>query len=146
MDDIFEHKIPDTSEAVTKRIGASLIDYLIFAVVLALCIIIFGHKIAENVYRVTGPPAAIPIVFWVFYFIVLEFYLQGSFGKKILKLRIVSVNGEKATFFQIVLRRICDLFDILCCFGLVGILLMRKTKKNQRLGDIWAKTIVLIHE
>ena len=143
MSDIFDDQIPNTSEAVNDRIGAACIDYLIFAIVFILCVFIFGKKTGEHEYRVTGPPAVIPIIFWFLYFIVFEFFFQGSFGKKLCKLKVISITGDNAKFIQIVIRRFCDLLDIIWCFGIMGVVLIRKTVHNQRLGDIWAKTIVV---
>lgn len=48
---------------------------------------------------------------------------------------------ETLTFGQHLERQLLNMVD-LWLFGFLGILLIKHTEYNQRLGDIWAKTVV----
>lgn len=140
LSNIAKHK---TAEATKYRVGAAVFDYLIFLVFLIFFVYSFGEKVNENTYQVHGPLALLPFVFWFIYFIILESVLKGSPGNRIMGLRVLSIEDEPLRFTQVFKRRICDILDIWWCFGLLGFILMKNTINNQRLGDIWAKTIVV---
>lgn len=74
------------------------------------------------------------------YFIILEILYGRTVGKKILKLRVISIKGEKIKKKQIVIRNISRLFDHGLFFG---IFLIFFSKKNQRIGDYVTNTVVV---
>lgn len=143
MTNLFYEDFQDTSQAVNSRISAAIIDYIFFVIVIIAFLFIFGHKVSPNTVSVKGPLASFPLIFWFLYFVVFEFLFQGTMGKLILKLRVKSLNEGRVSFIQVTKRRVSDLIDFMWCFGILGILLIRKTKNNQRFGDMWAKTIVI---
>ncbi|WP_394335734.1 RDD family protein [Flavobacterium cyanobacteriorum] len=51
-------------------------------------------------------------------------------------------NRNKPTFFQSLKRHVLDPVDMFP-FGLIAIITIKNTDKHQRLGDLWAKTIVV---
>ncbi len=51
-------------------------------------------------------------------------------------------SNLKPTFGQSFKRHLLDPIDMFF-FGLIGILTIKNSVKNQRLGDMWAKTIVM---
>ncbi len=53
-----------------------------------------------------------------------------------------SETDEKLTFEQSLKRHLLDPIDMFF-FGLIGIITIKNTDKNQRLGDIWGNTIVV---
>jgi uncharacterized RDD family membrane protein YckC len=132
----------NTKEAARYRVGAAVIDYLINTIFFFAFVIFFGEKVGER-HEVHGPLGLVPLAFWFFYFIVFEKVFNGTLGNKIMGLKVVSLENTQVTFIQIFKRRICDIFDIVLSFGLVGYILIKHTRLNQRLGDIWAKTIVV---
>lgn len=105
------------------------------------------------------------------YHLVLEITMNGqSFGKKIMKLRVVNENGGRPSVSQYIIRwllRLSDLwivmillilisnpdfgrnatltFVVLAALGflITDIILVITTPKSQRLGDILAKTILI---
>lgn len=73
----------------------------------------------------------------VVYTLVLESLFEGQTpGKKILKIRVVKIDGYQATFGDYFMRWILRLIDIYSNFGVVGLITMVASKDNQRLGDI----------
>lgn len=144
MEDILDNIIkPKTAEATKYRVGAAVFDYLFFLTFLIFFVLFFGERVSENTYQVRGPLALIPFGFWFIYFVLIESILKGSIGNRIMGLKVQSLNDEPLRFSQVLKRRICDILDICWCFGLLGFILMKNTVNNQRLGDIWAKTIVV---
>ena len=135
-------KFPETKKYIVRRIAATVIDYsLVFAITIYY-IYVVGTPNDEGGYSVTGLPAFGPLLFWFFYFVIAEFALDGTVGHQIFHLKIVTVDNRPLTFGQVILRRISDALEISWCFGLIAFILVKNTDYNQRLGDIWAKTLV----
>ncbi|WP_373612645.1 RDD family protein [Mucilaginibacter sp. OAE612] len=57
-------------------------------------------------------------------------------------MKVVKVNGGKLTLGDAFKRRVCDCFDILF-YGLPAIICITKTEKHQRIGDLFAGTVVV---
>jgi uncharacterized RDD family membrane protein YckC len=78
------------------------------------------------------------------YFITCEWLWRGqSFGKRLLRLRVVDAEGLRLQFHQIVTRNLLRFVDALPLFYLLGGLVCWFNRKCQRLGDIAANTIVI---
>ena len=74
----------------------------------------------------------------------LEIGLGGTLGNSLAGLKAIPENGinRKLTFGESFKRHLLD--PIVMFFsGLIGIVTIKNTEKNQRLGDIWGKTIVI---
>lgn len=90
-------------------------------------------------------------VYTVLYFAVsigygmaLEWLLRGqTFGKKLLRLRVVDAEGLKLQFHQVVIRNLLRFADSLPLLYFVGGVSCWITRRSQRLGDIAANTIVI---
>jgi uncharacterized RDD family membrane protein YckC len=78
------------------------------------------------------------------YGMILEWMLRGqTIGKRILRLRVVDVEGMRLQFNQIATRNLLRVVDALPAFYLVGGLTCWLNRNCQRLGDIAANTIVI---
>jgi uncharacterized RDD family membrane protein YckC len=78
----------------------------------------------------------------MFYTLALESLLQGqTIGKRVLKIRVVKIDGYQASFSDYVVRWFFRIVDIYI-FGL-GFFVMLFNKKTQRLGDMAAGTAVI---
>jgi uncharacterized RDD family membrane protein YckC len=162
-----------TSANVAQRLLAFLADnvlkfaYIIFAVKL------FGFQLFEQNH--SGDPwtlKALDVLFFLpitFYTLYSEILFNGqTLGKKLLKIKVINVDGFKPSITDFVIRwflRIVDfnlftllfiyvvslglsnqesLLMFLFVFGkLVGFLLILFTNKSQRFGDIIANTVVI---
>ncbi|MDX2049440.1 MAG: RDD family protein [Chitinophagaceae bacterium] len=131
-----------TKPNVEKRIGATIIDYTIILIFFILYVSYFGSPNDEGGYTVSGLPAAGPLVFWFCYTVLPETFFKATLGHAIFNLRVTSMTGDRVTFLQIFKRHLADMIEIIWCLGLIAYILIRHTQYNQRLGDIWAKTIV----
>lgn len=78
------------------------------------------------------------------YGIVCEWFWRGqTLGKRLLRLRVVDVEGMRLQFNQVVTRNLLRFVDSLPATYLVGGLVCWFNSKCQRLGDIAANTIVI---
>jgi uncharacterized RDD family membrane protein YckC len=78
------------------------------------------------------------------YGIFFEWTWRGqTIGKKLLRLRVVDVEGMRLQFNQIVVRNLLRFVDSLPAFYFVGGLACWLNSKCQRLGDVAANTVVI---
>lgn len=127
------------------RIFATLIDYGIYFVLFYVYVSTVGTETDPGSYSVTGLAALPVFLFWLFYFVGLEAINQATPGHDICKLKVIKANGEKIGFTDAFKRRLCDPLDI-GIWGLPAIICVSKTDKHQRIGDLFAGTIVVKKE
>jgi uncharacterized RDD family membrane protein YckC len=80
------------------------------------------------------------------YDVLFEVFASGRTpGKRLNGLRVVRVDGSPVTFFTSAIRNVLRLVDILPFVApyLVGIVTILATRRNQRLGDVAAGTLVV---
>src|ERR1700747_2522173 len=89
-----------------ERIVARLIDYGIFILLFILAAIILGAS--ETVRESPMPVFVLYIIYGVlygFYDLVCEIFMNGqSIGKKVMKIRVISLDGSRPTISQFLLR------------------------------------------
>lgn len=124
------------------RIAATVIDYGIYITFFFIYVTTFGNKNDEGGYSVNGVYTFPLFIFWFLYFVVLEAYNQATPGHDLLKLVVVKTKGDRITFSDAFKRRILDLIDI-AIYGIPALICICNTPKFQRLGDLWAGTLVL---
>lgn len=136
-----------TLAGVGSRFAAGLIDQLLRWAVLIAIVILLG--LAGS--RTDAPGGLLFAVLLVALFLV-QFAYDVLFetlaagrtpGKRWTGLRVVKATGGPVGFVSSALRNIVRIVDALPGFYLVGILAVLFTKKNQRLGDLAAGTIVV---
>ncbi|MTH13992.1 RDD family protein [Flavobacterium sp. LC2016-01] len=133
-----------TKPNLRKRMLAGLVDYTLLIGMTTVMFIYFGKKI-DNGYQLNGFPAFLNALIWFGYLVGFELKFGGTLGNLMFDLQVVSIrdnDNSSITIGQSFKRHLLDMFDI-WFFGIFGILLIKNTKYNQRLGDIWAHTIVI---
>ena len=133
--------------SVGERVVAAIIDQLIM--VGYLIAFIFFYIWLLNVTE--GSAFYFPVAYFVvlflplfFYHLLSETFLNGqSFGKKIMKMRVVKLDGSQAGIGSYFLRWIIAPIDIYFTYGSVGLITMLINGKGQRLGDLAANTTVV---
>ncbi|MCW8818569.1 MAG: RDD family protein [Ignavibacteriaceae bacterium] len=133
--------------SVGDRVVAAIIDQLIM--VGYLIAIIFLYIWLLNLTE--GSPLHFPVAYFVilflplfFYHLLCETFLNGqSFGKKIMKMRVVKLDGSQAGIGSYFLRWILAPIDIYFTYGSVGLITMLINGKGQRLGDLAANTTIV---
>ena len=133
----------ETKPHIGRKIVATIIDYGLTLIVFTIYVRQFGqYNPNENNYSVHGF-MILPILFyWLVYHVIIEYSLGSTFGHFILDLRVKNLNGEETRFSQNLKRHLIDFFDIFM-WGIPAIIAIKNTERNQRLGDLWAKTIVI---
>ncbi|MBE9585333.1 RDD family protein [Mucilaginibacter sp. JRF] len=138
------HELP-LRPYLAKRIVATLIDYAIFSLFTCVYIWVFDEDPDVTNMQVTGV-AMLPItILWLLYFPLTETLNGATPGHDIMKLKVVLTNGRDISFSVALKRRVCDLIDI-STYGIVAVILILKTQKHQRLGDLLANTVVIKKE
>ncbi|WP_433780712.1 RDD family protein [Flavobacterium anhuiense] len=95
--------------------------------------------------HITGFPAFLNLLIWFGYMVGFEAKYGGTLGNLVFDLQVVSIkdsNSTSLTLGQSFIRHFFDFLD-LSFFGLLGVLLIKNTQYNQRLGDLCAQTIVI---
>jgi len=141
-------KLYFTTASVGERILAYGADLLIKTAYIVIVSILFFHFF--NVKDLSGQNNMLPVAIIcllslpvVFYTLVSETFMEGqTLGKKLVKIKVVKIDGYQAGFFDFLIRWMFCMVDINMGFapGLVTLLI---TKHTQRLGDLAAGTSVI---
>lgn len=125
------------------RVVAAIFDLLLVFFSWFAVIRYWGHyNEAENNYQVTGLPALALMSATVAYWFLMEWLFGATVGKLICDLRVVSLTGKKCSLGQSVKRNLLRPVDFFPWY-LVGFIAAKLSPLRQRLGDQWAKTIVV---
>jgi uncharacterized RDD family membrane protein YckC len=132
---------------IGDRVVATIIDLLIMTGYLIAAIFIFIWLLDLTDDSVVYYPIAYFVILYLplfFYHLLCEAFLNGqSFGKKIMKMRVVKLDGTQAGIGSYFLRWIIAPIDIYFTYGSVGLITILINGKGQRLGDLAANTTVV---
>ena len=134
----------ENKKNIGKRFFAGLIDYLLLYSLMFAYLFSFGEPNNEGGYSITGLGAFVPFVMWFAIIVLTEVFYGATLGNSIMNLKpksLKSNNGE-LTFGQSFTRHLFDPIDMFP-FGIIGILTIKNSANNQRLGDIIANTTVV---
>lgn len=128
--------------SVGDRIVAALIDYAIVIVYLIIISLAFTfNKLGSNASQTLMLIFSLPVIF---YTLLSELLMHGqTVGKNIMKLKVISVNGNQASFSQYLIRWLFRLIDIWITSYLLAIIMIAINQRRQRLGDIVANTTII---
>ena len=132
---------------LASRLLAGFVDAVVQALVLFL-VLMAAFGLGEAGVDLAGlGSASIYVLFFLLVFAypaVFETLWRGRTpGKAALGLRVVTVEGGPIRFRHAAIRAILGVFDKYLGSGLVGVVAVLLTRRNQRLGDLVAGTIVL---
>lgn len=125
-----------------RRIWGGLIDIIIVLFFFYVYVRFFGTLLPTGEYHVSGFPALVLFLTILLYYVILEALTGKTVGKLLVKTRVVKLNGEKISWGQAIVRNLCRIIDGFC-FYLVAVIVIAFTKRNQRVGDLIAKTVVI---
>lgn len=126
-----------------SRFFASLFDYCFFFFLYWSFFYFFGESNNTGGYSINGVLALVPLLFWLVYFIMVESIFSATIGHMLFDLKVVGDDNGTIGFIEALLRHIIDPIDF-CFFGIPAIICINNTPKNQRIGDLLAKTIVIV--
>lgn len=125
-----------------ERIAAFAIDMLIlfgFAVCLVVFLKTYAFSESEqhHIFMYTAP-------IFLLYSLLFESLNHGrSLGKYFLKIRVLKEEGTVGSFVDYSTRWLFRFLDVYISMGIFAVILIIATDKNQRLGDLIAKTVVV---
>ena len=147
---------------VDKRLLAWLIDLAIRLVYFFICVKLFSPDYYgdQTVFMLFQLVIMLPLMF---YFLLFELLMNGQTpGKKIFGIKVISLQGYKPTYIQYLNRWVFRLLDTgfitVIIFGLIGdwlygsvflianlvsLIYVLNSKKEQRIGDLIADTVVI---
>lgn len=138
------------------RILAGLLDRVFFYVYVILVIFIFQKfVISHNYYTEEYEKAETynSIMYGIMillllpaflYHLLCETFMNGqSFGKKIVGIKVVKVDGTQPNFGSYLIRSMLRLIDVTVFSPVVAIVSIAASEKSQRLGDMAAGTTVI---
>ncbi len=80
----------------------------------------------------------------LFYSLILEALFNGqTIGKRMMKIKVIKIDGYQASFTDYLMRWILRLVEITIFMGSIALLTIIFNDRNQRLGDIVAGTAVI---
>ncbi len=127
-----------------ERILARLIDLGLFIGLYFL--IIFG----ASYIRTGGPGGRFTVILWVFSFLfcfydlVCEVFFNGqSIGKRVMKIKVVSLDGARPGLGQYLTRWAFRLVDFTMTAHLAAVISVASTPNKQRVGDLIAGTTLI---
>jgi uncharacterized RDD family membrane protein YckC len=126
-----------------RRVVQYIIDYVITAVVASVIIWALdrGTGALNAFLLLVGVVLAAAWYFW--YWVYRPYQADGqSLGMQLLGVRIISLDGRRASMMQLFVRGILLIVDTLF-WGLVGWITMICSRYRQRIGDHAAKTVVV---
>ena len=139
-----------TAATVADRMLAYVVDLLIK---MAYGVVIWGivfYSLGFN-QRMAGLDNwsyyAVVVIFYspvIFYSLLFESLLEGqTLGKRLLKTKVVKIDGYQASFGDYIMRWLFRIIDINLSGSMIGLIAMITSSKTQRLGDMVAGTAVI---
>ncbi|WP_443937518.1 RDD family protein [Pedobacter sp. MW01-1-1] len=129
-----------------ERILARLLDLaILFGFGFVFFIMLTATSTLNNA-TVSLTLGIIGLLIFLLYDLVSELLMNGqSIGKKVLKIKVISLDGNQPTFGQYLLRWIFRLIDFGFYFGWgpIALVMVAVTHKHQRVGDVIAKTTLI---
>jgi uncharacterized RDD family membrane protein YckC len=134
---------------IGSRFISALIDlaiYLVIQVAIGALFLLILQRAESLGYASTVGAIYIAtsfLLYWLYY-IVFELVWGGqSPGKRIMRIRVVRLDGTPASPGQIIIRNIGRLVDIFPGFYATGLIVMFINAQSRRLGDLAAGTLVV---
>lgn len=127
---------------VGSRLVAQLLDGLIVVVLVLVCVA--GAAVVGDGQVAALVGAGLAFFLQIGYFAAWEALWHGQTpGKRAVGVRVLRDDGSPVTATEALLRNVLRLVDLLPVLGLAGIVSILATRRDQRIGDLAAGTIVV---
>ena len=139
---------------VAASVGERILAYLIDLIIkLAYGVVIY--QIAFKLFGINEflegmdfwSIIAVILIFYlpvILYSLIFETFLDGqTIGKRIMKIKVVKIDGYQASIYDYLVRWFFRIIDLNMASGIVALITIATSKKSQRLGDMTAGTSVI---
>ncbi|MNK38472.1 RDD family protein [compost metagenome] len=129
-----------------ERVAAYLLDLVLFSFIYFFAIIALAIIGIQGSFQNSTVVVLIIIfaVCYVFYDLLCEVAFNGqSLGKKLLKIKVVSLDGGQASIGQYFIRWVFRIADFTLTGNLLGFISVAVSQKKQRIGDLVAGTTLI---
>ena len=140
---------------IGSRFVALLLDHLIqFGILLVLSLGGFavmaaagrhGMETLAGKWFLAGFTFVLFLILWGYFALFEAFWHGQTPGKRVMKIRVIKDTGRQITLFEALARNLLRFVDYLPSLYLAGVITMLANKRNKRLGDLAAGTLV-VHE
>ncbi len=132
----------------TAGLGPRIIAYLVDVFITYACLFTVAMVfISASGSMSEGVGIALVVIVllpFVFYHLLCEVFLDGqSIGKRVVKIKVVALDGGQPTLGAYLLRWVLRIVDVSLFSGGVAVIAIAATKHDQRLGDLAAGTTVI---
>jgi uncharacterized RDD family membrane protein YckC len=123
-----------------ERVVGHIIDNLIiFAYYIVVSLLFLSNDMYNNDWLIL-----VFILPAFFYDLLSEVFMNGqSVGKRVMHMKVVSLDGGSPGFGQYMLRWLFRVIDFTISFYLCGFICVAVSEKRQRLGDMLAGTAII---
>ena len=127
-----------------ERILARLIDYGLFVLIFILGLIVGSMTGGINSELTIGVLIIIYAVLYVFYDLACEVFMNGqSIGKRVMKIKVASLDGARPSLSQYLLRWLFRIVDFSLTGDVCALISIAVSDKSQRVGDMVAGTTLI---
>ena len=132
--------------SIVERMGAFAIDFVLimgYGYLASVIIDLSGYSFSTNPWEFSAISSVLMLPA-AFYSLVAESLMQGqTVGKRILKIRVLKIDGYQASFADFFIRWTFALVEVALFMGSVALISIISSKYSQRLGDFAAGTAVI---
>lgn len=132
--------------SIAERMGAFAIDFVLimgYGYLASVIIDLSGYSFSTNPWEFSAISSVLMLPA-AFYSLVAESLMQGqSVGKRILKIRVLKIDGYQASFADFFIRWTFALVEVALFMGSIALISIISSKYSQRLGDFAAGTAVI---
>ena len=138
-----------TAASVGDRIIGQILDMLVqLAYIISVSYLLDYTGFSDNLdFKDSWSTRAVYIMIFspvIIYSLLQESLWEGrTIGKKIMKIKVIKIDGYQAGFGDYLIRWLFRTVDVLIGSGIIGLIVIATSKKSQRLGDIAAGTAVI---
>lgn len=137
----------NANDVLGRRIAAALVDIFLLAFIFVVVGIASGGGHAGHgraTVTLSSGATAVLLVATLAYYFSSEAISGQTLGKRLLGIRVTTVDGRSPNPRQVLIRTLLRVVDSLPAFYLLGLLLvlMSRPERRQRIGDMAARTTV----
>jgi uncharacterized RDD family membrane protein YckC len=137
--------IPKRKSYVIRRVIACLIDYTIFLIILCALAMFVLPEVTLN-----SPSNFLNIsviaILWILVLVFPEAKFGYTIGKGVVNLRVAKLRESDSMFKVALKRHVLDFIEFPMWFGLISFIMIINSDRHQRIGDMFAHSIVVRDE